>query len=136
MKLTNDDSWYSTVRHFFQKRNRSSHLTALQELAVGAVAGALAQLFTIPVAVVTTRQQTQPAAHRKGLWETAEEIIHEDGISGLWRGFKASLVLVSNPSITYGAYQRFHEFFFAKKPHLGAWEAFGKSIFKTVCIDI
>lgn len=106
------------------KRKTTPHLSTLQELSVGALAGALAQLFTIPVAVITTRQQTVSKKARKPMLETGREIIAEDGISGLWRGLKASLVLVVNPSITYGAYQRFHEIFFEKKAHLGAWEAF------------
>jgi hypothetical protein len=96
-------------------------------LSLGAVAGALAQLFTIPVAVITTRQQTQNKEERKGFVETAREVIEgEDGVCGLWRGLKASLVLVINPSITYGAYERLKEVLFPGKKNLSPWEAFGK----------
>ena len=57
--------------------------------------------------------------------ETAREIAHgEDGYSGLWRGLKASLVLVVNPSITYGAYQRLKEVLFPNKTNLRPLEAF------------
>jgi Mitochondrial carrier protein len=95
------------------------------ELSLGAIAGALAQLFTIPVAVVTTRQQTVAKEERKGLFGTAKEVIEgEDGWTGLWRGLKASLVLVVNPSITYGAYQRLRVVLFANKPVLGAADSF------------
>jgi hypothetical protein len=97
------------------------------ELALGAVAGALAQLFTIPVAVVTTRQQTARAEDRKSLVATAREVIDgPDGVSGLWRGLKASLVLVINPAITYGAYERLRTSFFKGKTTLRPWEAFCK----------
>ena len=84
-------------------------------------------MFTIPVAVVTTRQQTQSKGERKGMLETAKEVIHsEDGWTGLWRGLKASLVLVVNPAITYGAYQRLREVIFPGKLNLRPWEAFRK----------
>ncbi|KAF8471813.1 putative peroxisomal carrier protein [Kalaharituber pfeilii] len=116
--------WYTLVRSFYLNRAKTSTLSTAAELSLGAVAGALAQLFTIPVAVITTRQQTSSKEDRKGLFETAKDVIAEDGISGLWRGLKASLVLVVNPSITYGAYQRLRTVFFANKPRLTPYEAF------------
>lgn len=95
------------------------------ELSLGAVAGAVAQVFTIPVAVITTRQQTQKKGERKGMIDTAKDVIHsEDGWTGLWRGLKASLVLVVNPAITYGAYQRLREVMFPGKLNLRPGEAF------------
>ncbi|QSS61595.1 peroxisomal adenine nucleotide transporter 1, partial [Histoplasma capsulatum] len=90
-----------------------------------AVAGAIAQVFTIPVSVITTRQQTQPKGEKKGLFDTGREVIDsEDGWSGLWRGLKASLVLVVNPAITYGTYQRLKDILFSGKTSLKPWEAF------------
>jgi hypothetical protein len=116
--------WYSLVRGLYLSRASSSPSTVV-ELSIGAVAGALAQLFTIPVAVITTRQQTMPKGERKGLFGTAKEIVEsEDGWSGLWRGLKASLVLVINPSITYGAYQRLRTVMFKDKPNLRPAESF------------
>ena len=50
----------------------------------------------------------------------------EDGICGLWRGLKASLVLVVNPAITYGAYERLKNVMFPGRQSLKPWEAFGK----------
>jgi hypothetical protein len=99
------------------------------ELSLGAAAGAVAQVFTIPVAVITTRQQTQPKGERKGLIETGKEVVDsEDGWTGLWRGLKASLVLVVNPAITYGAYQRLRTFFFPGRIALRPHEAFCTSV--------
>jgi hypothetical protein len=118
--------WYSVVRTLYLK----SQTTPLPpgtavELSLGAISGAIAQVFTIPVAVITTRQQTQAKGERKGMIDTAKEVINsEDGWSGLWRGLKASLVLVVNPSITYGAYQRLKEVIFPGKLNLRPWEAF------------
>lgn len=102
------------------------------ELSLGAVAGAVAQVFTIPVSVVTTRQQTQPKGDKKGLIDTGKEVVHsEDGYSGLWRGLKASLVLVVNPAITYGAYQKLRLFLFPGKANLRPWESFCRLILET-----
>jgi len=59
------------------------------------------------------------------LIETGKEVIHsEDGWTGLWRGLKASLILVVNPAITYGAYQRLHVLLYPGRATLRPWEAF------------
>jgi len=118
--------WYSVVRSVYFRYNKTTaHPSTAIELSLGAVAGALAQLFTIPVAVITTRQQTQKACDRKGFFDTAKEVVDsEDGVSGLWRGLKASLVLVINPAITYGAYERLKDIIFPGKTSLKPWEAF------------
>ncbi|KAG8415173.1 ADP/ATP carrier protein, variant 3 [Metarhizium acridum] len=119
--------WYTIARSLYAKANKTPGPppSMAVELALGAVAGALAQLFTIPVAVVTTRQQTARADERKGLLATAREVVEgPDGVPGLWRGLKASLVLVVNPAITYGAYERLRTVLFNGKSTLRPWEAF------------
>ena len=120
--------WYTIVRTLYISSQKvSTPPSTAIELSLGAVAGAIAQLFTIPVAVVTTRQQTVSKAERKGLIATGREVVNtEDGWTGLWRGLKASLVLVVNPAITYGAYQRLREVIFPGKTNLRPWEAFSR----------
>ena len=92
------------------------------ELFLGAIAGALAQIFTIPVAVIATRQQVgrskkkqmyPPEPYQKrqvidddSFLAVGREIVREDGIGGLWLGIKPSLVLTVNPAITYGVFER------------------------------
>ncbi|OJD21455.1 hypothetical protein ACJ73_07204 [Blastomyces percursus] len=118
--------WYTIVRTLYMSSNHVQKPpgTAV-ELSLGAIAGAIAQVFTIPVSVITTRQQTQPKGEKKGLFDTGREVVDsEDGWSGLWRGLKASLVLVVNPAITYGAYQRLKDIIFPGKNNLKPWEAF------------
>ena len=119
--------WYTIVRGLYMSSKYVPKPPGTAaELSLGALAGAIAQVFTIPVAVVTTRQQTQEKNDRKGMIETGKEIIDgEDGWTGLWRGLKASLVLVVNPSITYGAYQRLKNVLFSGRNNLKPWEAFG-----------
>jgi len=118
--------WYSIVRSLYMSyQTLPKPPGTMIELSLGAAAGAIAQVFTIPVAVITTRQQTQGKWERKGMLETGRDVINsEDGWTGLWRGLKASLVLVVNPAITYGAYQRLKDIIFPGKVNLRPWEAF------------
>jgi hypothetical protein len=91
---------------------------------LGAVAGALAQIFTIPVSVIATRQQVGRPNQSKSsnsspdfpvrsenkdddsFLAVAREIIDEEGVTGLWLGLKPGLVLTVNPAITYGVFER------------------------------
>ena len=106
-------------------------LSTAAELLLGALAGALAQIFTIPVSVIATRQQVGrspnltkrvksafvlPTASISAEEEeedvddsflgVAREIIEEEGVTGLWLGLKPGLALTVNPAITYGVYER------------------------------
>ena len=121
--------WYSVVRSLYVKSAKSTTAPSIGvELLLGAAAGALAQIFTIPVSVITTRQQTAKRSERTGFIATAREVVNgPDGIAGLWRGINASLVLVINPAITYGAYERLKTVLFPGKASLKPWEAFCES---------
>ncbi|EOD52932.1 Mitochondrial carrier protein [Neofusicoccum parvum] len=100
--------WYTIVRTLYLSgQTVPKPPSTAVELGLGAIAGAVAQLFTIPVAVVTTRQQTQHKSERKGLLDTGRDII-----------------AIVNPAITYGAYQRLREGLFPGKATLKPWESF------------
>ncbi|KDR70289.1 hypothetical protein GALMADRAFT_255195 [Galerina marginata CBS 339.88] len=114
--------FYSLVRSSYIKRltkklppgSKLPPLSTAAELLLGAVAGALAQIFTIPVSVIATRQQVgRPEKSNDSDKETddsllgvAREIIDEEGVTGLWLGLKPGLVLTVNPAITYGVFER------------------------------
>ncbi|CAG8607040.1 13073_t:CDS:2 [Dentiscutata heterogama] len=110
--------WYSFIRTRYQQARSTLSLSTAEELTLGALAGALAQIFTIPVSVVTTRQQTSTITERKSLTNTVKEIVSEDGIIGLWKGLGPSLVLCVNPAITYGAFERFKDIMLKKNFNL------------------
>ncbi|KAJ5349564.1 hypothetical protein N7541_007291 [Penicillium brevicompactum] len=125
--------YWSTAARSFQvstfKRHGISDVNSItKELVLGAVGGALAQLCTNPIAVISTRQQTRKVNdHKRSMWETMLEIVQsEDGWTGLWRGFKVNLILVINPMITYGVYQWLREGLLAlrKGKGLGSTDAF------------
>ena len=100
-----------TTLQRLQAAGRSTKLSTSSELLVGAAAGALAQVFTIPVSVIATRQQiwtpeNGSKTRTPSLFETGAEVIQESGVSGLWTGLKPGLILTVNPAITYGVFER------------------------------
>lgn len=133
--------WYNAIRGAYVRllRNRSRQsvgeknaalavveIGTAMELALGALAGGLAQLMTIPVSVVTTRQQTSAikpvddidtlsARKRRSMMATMRQIVRDDGIAGLWRGLRPALVLTVNPAITYGLFERMKSLLLARK---------------------
>ena len=103
--------FHSTLRTAVLKRSKVKSLSTSLELLLGALAGAFAQIFTIPVAVIATRQQLHESSkdttvRDPTMFDTAKEIIDESGVTGLWTGLKPGLVLTVNPAITYGVFEK------------------------------
>jgi len=112
--------FYSFVRNSYISRltrklpagSKLPPLSTAAELLLGALAGALAQIFTIPVSVIATRQQvgrlggTSEESTDDSFLGVAREIVKEEGVTGLWLGIKPGLVLTVNPAITYGVFER------------------------------
>ena len=109
------------MRGRYQKRiGDGVSIGTAMELTLGAVAGALCQFIVLPIGIVTTRQQTfqppsspispsGPSAVPLSFVDTLKTIIKEEGVTELWKGLRASLVLCSNPAITYGMFERVKE---------------------------
>jgi len=133
--------FYSLVRSSYIKRlirrlpagSKPPTLSTLAELVLGAVAGALAQIFTIPVSVIATRQQVgrgdeQGEVSDNSFMTVAREIVEEDGVTGLWLGLKPGLVLTVNPAITYGMFERIKSIVLlargATSTKMGPWLSF------------
>lgn len=124
--------WSTAARGFqvstFKRYGLSNANSISKELLLGAVGGALAQLCTNPIAVISTRQQTRKVDEpKRSIWETMLDIIRSDGWTGLWRGLKVNLILVINPMITYGVYQWLREALLVLRngKGLGSFDAFG-----------
>lgn len=98
----------------------------IKEFGIGAIGGALAQLCTTPLSVISTQQQTRKAEDiQMSIWETLKDICRsDDGWPGLWRGFKVNLILVINPMITYGVYQWLRTSLIATGRKIGSVETF------------
>lgn len=117
--------WYSIVRQIYTLMTRSSsskkNLTAV-ELFLGALAAAISQLFTMPIGVITTQQQTDK--QHRSLYQLSKEMYATEGLKGFWKGLGVSLVLCINPSITYGSFERLRQILFNGKEYLGPLESF------------
>lgn len=114
------------------KGRAPSTLGVGEELLIGTTAGVFCKFFTSPLNNVTTRQQTADiVGHNKGrglraLKSTKEvrpaptdddeepsteflKVVHqiykEKGITGFWAGYKATILLSINPSLTYYFFQ-------------------------------
>jgi len=138
--------FYSLVRTSYLKRlaarrpagSSAIRLSTIAELALGAIAGILAQIFTIPVSVIATRQQlgvpqnkNNKGKGKEGEGEgegeendgsflaVAREIVREEGVTGLWLGIKPGLVLTVNPAITYGMFERIKGAVLAARDRVG-----------------
>ncbi|KAF2492841.1 mitochondrial carrier [Lophium mytilinum] len=102
---------YLRSRRLTTRGGSARTLPALDEIAVGMLAGALSKLCTTPIQNIVTRKQTasmvasrDPTATASpdlSLKDIALQIRHEKGLQGFWSGYSASLVLTLNPAITF-----------------------------------
>ena len=83
----------------YLRRQRAEPPRVLQELAIGALAGACSKALTTPISNVVTRKQT--SADNESLTTILATMYNESGFLGLWSGYSATLVLTMNPSITF-----------------------------------
>ncbi|CAO3617198.1 unnamed protein product [Cunninghamella blakesleeana] len=104
---------YTSLRNIQEKWNKSwgkpTQLNIYQELFLGAEAALISRFFTSPVSNITTRLQT--SSTKQTFMEVAKDIYNEKGITGFWTGYRASMVLVSNPSITYFTFEKLKGFY-------------------------
>lgn len=104
---------YTFIRQSRLDKHGTKRLPTHEELGVGMAAGALSRLFTTPIQQIVTRKQTTAmlASRSKSSLKTpsAKDIvlqIHEEkGLLGFWSGYSASLILTTNPALTF----LFHE---------------------------
>jgi len=108
--------WFRGAATSRKKRisgNSKQGLGVLEDLAVGMAAGAVSRAFTTPIANVVTRKQTASmidgdkessgsvSASQKSVAQIMREIRAEKGLSGLWGGYSATLLLTLNPALTF-----------------------------------
>lgn len=79
-----------------------------EELSAGILAGACSRAFTTPIANVVIRKQTgsmlegdEADGRKLGVREIVNSILKEKGVTGLWAGYSATLVLTLNPGMTF-----------------------------------
>jgi hypothetical protein len=120
--------------HILGHRHQNAQLPIKEELGIGIAAAALSKFVSAPMSNIVTRKQTAamlyPNAKTPSFLSIYHDIMREKGISGLWSGYKASLLLTLNPSITFLLYE-------AAKPHLmnykGSMDKFDTFMLAALC---
>lgn len=103
--------WYTLIRrHYFRVKKvkgEAARFSTIEELLLSMLAAATSQLFTNPINIVSTKQQTRRGLEGDNSFKAiAKEVYDEDGITGFWKSLKVSLVLTINPSITYASAEK------------------------------
>jgi solute carrier family 25 (peroxisomal adenine nucleotide transporter), member 17 len=83
--------------NYLRPRHRKPRM--LEELGLGALAGACARAVTTPISNVVTLTQANTGS--EGFKHILAGILERSGVLGLWSGYSATLVLTMNPSITF-----------------------------------
>ncbi|KAI1957541.1 hypothetical protein LOZ58_005625 [Ophidiomyces ophidiicola] len=74
-------------------------LSAGGKLVLGIVSEAVAKFFTAPIETVLTRRQISGGT--RSVTDIVKKVLAKYGVSGLWAGYSASLLLTINPLITF-----------------------------------
>ncbi|THV06629.1 mitochondrial carrier [Dendrothele bispora CBS 962.96] len=127
-------SWLRDVLLNAKKRRLNSKslpkLTIIQELFLGFLAGVSSRAISMPLSIITLRLQTERSSQRTekddsdsedeepdgqkdtGVVDIVRHIYQEQGLAGFWSGFKTTLLLSLNPSITLAFFQVFRRILF------------------------
>ncbi|KAI5890095.1 mitochondrial carrier [Schizophyllum commune H4-8] len=124
--------FYSFFRSLVLRKQGSSGkkvkpaLSIVQELALGLIAGAASRAISTPLNIVTLRMQNardedqsdtssdessdvssdaEDNGSASSLSGVVKDIYEREGLVGFWRGFKTTLLLCLNPSLTLAVYQ-------------------------------
>lgn len=117
--------WYEWTRAGFQRAaisagRPSKHLTTVESMIAGAIAGSATVMITNPIWVVNTRmtarknvenEQVLPGAEAKpkrslSTWGTLLALLREEGPKALFAGVLPALVLVMNPILQYTIFEQ------------------------------
>lgn len=116
---------YNALKRVHRARRgmkKNADIGAVANLAIASASGALNVIVTAPLWTASARLSTQRLDSMKddgtmarknsfsraytGIFDCLLRVAAEEGVSALWSGTTSSLVLVSNPSIQFVAYER------------------------------
>lgn len=104
----------NALKAAYMKFFKSHDVPIVPSLIIASLAGVINVFTTCPLWVANTRLKLQRKSQQnkyKGLFNSMKLIAKEEGIISLWNGCLASLVLVSNPTIHFVAYDKIKEVF-------------------------
>lgn len=99
---------YFYIFHLLKRLRGRDSQTAVGDLLLGCLAGAVNVLATTPFWVVNTRLKMNGISYDlpyRDLIGGLKYIAKSEGVDKLWSGTKASLLLVSNPAIQFSVYE-------------------------------
>lgn len=95
-----------------RRRGKPQEISAKLNLILSSLAGTVNVMVTSPLWVAAMRittQQRKPSTEKQqefqGVLDTMGKITAQEGITALWNGAGASLILVSNPVVQFVAYE-------------------------------
>lgn len=90
--------WYELLK----KRISPRVLSLLGNTATSLIAGVITSIFTNPFWVINTRM----TVNRHSFLTTLRNMLRQEGVTSLFKGLQASLMLVINPIIQFSVYER------------------------------
>uniref|UniRef100_A0A6B2LAX7 Peroxisomal membrane protein PMP34 n=1 Tax=Arcella intermedia TaxID=1963864 RepID=A0A6B2LAX7_9EUKA len=96
------------------KKITQKDVTVVQNLVIASLAGVVNVLITCPLWVANTRLKLQSKNNEKkydGLMDCMMKIAQSEGVATLWSSVGASLLLVTNPTINFVAYDKVKSIF-------------------------
>eukprot|EP01061_Rhynchopus_euleeides_P019357 TRINITY_DN317_c1_g4_i2.p1 TRINITY_DN317_c1_g4~~TRINITY_DN317_c1_g4_i2.p1 ORF type:complete len:417 (+),score=138.56 TRINITY_DN317_c1_g4_i2:188-1252(+) len=126
--------FYSWARNLATRISGSSS-GAIHTAICASIAGSLGCVTTNPIWVVSTRQIK--TGSKKPLTTELKELYEEEGLAGFFKGIGPALLLVSNPTIQYSAFEKLSQVYTAaveaKKRGLTSLEIFFLSALAKIC---
>ncbi|CAL9727564.1 peroxisomal adenine nucleotide transporter 1 [Monosporozyma unispora] len=128
--------WYTLIRKRYikfklQSSSNPLRISTIEELLIGIIAATMSQVFTSPIAVISTRQQTIHDPESAKFANVVKDLYKQSNgdITAFWKGLKVGLMLTLNPSITYTSYQRLKKIIFKSSEQfdsdtLSPWQNF------------
>ncbi|PVU94038.1 hypothetical protein BB561_002836 [Smittium simulii] len=100
-------------------KNGSSLPTPI-ELSIGVLSGVFGQCITLPINLISSRQQMSSGGNSKSVYSIISDIYKTSGLLGFWKGFGPSIILCTNPAITYGLFEKIKQYIIRRKIRSGA----------------
>lgn len=98
--------FYSLMKVWFERKfTNGAKLGTVLNLVVGYLAAIANNGFTLPLQVVSTRIMVSKKT-AGGIFTEGADILRDSGISGLYRGWRPSVVLCINPAISFAAFEQ------------------------------
>ncbi|KAI7861851.1 mitochondrial carrier domain-containing protein [Spinellus fusiger] len=101
---------YEAVKASFEKSKKGRPMSAPESILSGAIAGCAVVFATNPIWTINTRltvrKGTEEASKKMNMFTVGASILKKEGVTGLYAGVTAALILVINPIIQYTVFEQ------------------------------